>query len=98
MADAMVTGRMPSRKKEAGNAILAHAGLNASQAIGMMYDKLIESKSVDFLLEGPAQSRESKLAAAAAFVDSLSVKRASRFDDMTDVEIRCERLASRGLM
>ena len=42
METAMVTGRMTPQKKEAGNAILKRAGLNASQAINRLYDRLIE--------------------------------------------------------
>ena len=41
---------------------------------------------------------EAKWAAASRFVDSLSSKRASRFDDMTKAEVRMERLRSRGMM
>ena len=98
MADAMVTGRMEVKRKEAGNVVLANAGLNASQAIGLMYGRLIEDRNADFLLKQSAKSREDRFAAAAQFVDGLSVKRTSRFDAMTDAEIRMERLASRGLV
>ena len=51
--------------------------------------------------EGLDSSRigdEAKWAAASRFVDSLSSKRASRFDDMTKAEVRMERLRSRGMM
>lgn len=98
MADSMVTGRMPQQKKNAGNAILQSCGLNASQAIGLMYERLLEDRNADFLLKQPSQSRSARFASAASFVDSLSSKRASRFDSMTDAEIRRDRLASRGLM
>ena len=97
MADSMVTGRMSAEKKEAGNAVLAHAGLNASQAIGLMYDRLIDERGVGFLLDEPEGARYSKFASAALFVDGLARKRANRFANMTDAEIKMERLASRGL-
>ena len=38
MADAMVTARMSSEKKEAGNRILEQMGTNASQAVNRLYD------------------------------------------------------------
>ena len=38
METAMVTGRMTPQKKEAGNAILKRAGLNASQAINRLHE------------------------------------------------------------
>ena len=98
MNDAMVTGRMSAKRKEAGNAVLAQAGLNASQAIGLMYDRLIDERNADFLCEQPAASRESRMASAALFVDRLSSRRASRFDGMSSADIKMERLKSRGLV
>jgi len=92
----MVTARMLDEKKRKGARILAREGLSASQAINLMYDKMIEGFS-----GGPVGSRigdEAKWAAASRFVDSLSSKRASRFDDMTKAEVRMERLRSRGMM
>ena len=92
MDDSMVTARMLDEKKRKGARILAREGLSASQAINLMYDKMIE--------EGEASriGDEAKWAAASRFVDSLSSKRASRFDDMTKAEVRMERLRSRGMM
>lgn len=98
MADSMVTGRMPAEKKEAGNRVLAAAGIKPSQAIGLMYDRLIETRDAGFLTTLPEGSRASSLASASLFVDSLVEKRASRFDDMTPAQIKRERLAARGLM
>ena len=51
MADAMVTGRMSQQKKEAGGRVLKEAGLNASQAVNLLYDKLIEEGNAEFLTE-----------------------------------------------
>lgn len=105
MADVMVTGRMPSQKKHAGNSILKDAGLNASQAINLMYSKLIEERSTDFLKEPDTASsggaaNAAKWKAAAAFIDSLAsptpVK--SRFDAMTDSEIKMDRLRAKKLV
>ena len=96
MDDSMVTARMLDEKKRKGARILAREGLSASQAINLMYDKMIEEGEA-----GADSSRigdEAKWAAASRFVDSLSSKRASRFDDMTKAEVRMERLRSRGMM
>ena len=85
MPTSMVTGRMDDYKKERGAQVLAQAGLTASQAT--------------FLLpNAQATPPVERIQVAAQFVDSLSRKTSSRFDDMTKAEIRAERLASRGLM
>lgn len=94
MSSVMVTGRMDSRKKQRGLAILEREGSNASQAINRMFDRIIESNSAEFLFEEKDASES--LRAAASFVDSLSEKRASRFDSMSKEEIKQERLSSRG--
>ena len=94
MDDSMVTARMLDEKKRKGARILAREGLSASQAINLMYDKMIEEGEADSSRIGD----EAKWAAASRFVDSLSSKRASRFDDMTKAEVRMERLRSRGMM
>lgn len=97
MSSVMVTGRMDSRKKQRGLAILEREGSNASQAINRMFDRIIESNSAGFLFEEKKDASES-LRAAAPFVDSLSEKRASRFDSMSKEEIKRERLSSRGVI
>ncbi|MDO4290593.1 MAG: type II toxin-antitoxin system RelB/DinJ family antitoxin [Eggerthellaceae bacterium] len=99
MADAMVTGRMDAAKKSRGARVLSDAGLTASQAINLMYDRLVNEGSAVFLKEGDAPAADSaRWTSAARFVDSLSASRSSRFDHMSKGDIRRERLASRGLM
>lgn len=98
MSDAMVTGRMDSSKKSQGARILANSELSASQAINLMYDRLIEEGSADFLSEAQSgKSRSSKWQKAALFIDSLTEKRASRFHDMSKAETKMDRLRARGL-
>ncbi len=99
MADVMVTGRMPASKKQAGNAVLQDVGLNASQAINSMYSKLIAERSASFLEESPTDD-PMKWHAAASFIDSLLDTRSfeTRFDTMSDAEIRMDRLHARGLV
>ena len=94
--DAMVTGRMTADKKAAGNVVLENAGLNASQAVNALYDRLIETRSVDFLFDRNVSLVEWK--SAAKLIDSVYVPIDSRFDDMTRKEIKQERLRARGLM
>ena len=48
MDDSMVTARMLDEKKRKGARILAREGLSASQAINLMYDKMIEEGEVSF--------------------------------------------------
>ena len=96
MEDAMVTGRMSAEKKAAGAKVLSKAGLNASQAINMLYDKLVEEQGVDFLIHQKPDSREWE--SAAKFIDALAspapVK--TRFDAMTRGEIKLERAKAKG--
>ncbi len=98
MEDAMVTGRMSAEKKAAGNAVLEKAGFNASQAINALYDRLVETKSVDFLFDRHVSPQQWK--AAAKVVDSIAspVPIHTRFDDMTRGQIKLERAKSRGLV
>lgn len=99
MEDAMVTGRMLPGKKRKGTDLLQQEGLNASQAINLMYDRLIEDGNAQFLLpEKPSLSNYSKWMIASRFVDSISTERTSRFDEMSKAEIRRERLQSRNLI
>lgn len=97
MNEAMVTGRMGAEKKARGGRILQKSGLSASQIINLLYDRLISEGNADFLTaERPRDNAAWE--SAARFVDSLSVRQESRFDDMTKAQIRVERLKSRGLM
>ena len=55
----MVTGRMPERKKQQGLRVLKRDGMNASQAVNLLFDRLIEEGSADFLLQdGDASADE----------------------------------------
>lgn len=98
MQDVMVTGRMSAEKKAAGNAVLDKAGMNASQAINDVWDRLIETKSADFISEREVSQADWK--AAAKLIDSISspVPVHTRFDNMTRGEIKLERAKSRGLV
>ena len=98
MADAMVTGRMSERKKQQGLRVLKRDGMNASQAVNLLFDRLIEEGSADFLLQDVDASTDERWASAARFVDGLSCKRSTRFDDMTKAEIKLDRLAAKGLV
>lgn len=78
VTDAMVTGRMPERKKQQGLRVLKRDGMNASQAVNLLFDRLIEEGSADFLLQDGDASAERAVGTAARFVDSLSRKRSTR--------------------
>ena len=100
MADAMVTARMSSEKKEAGNRILEQLGINASQAVNRLYDYVIEKRQLPFPEEHvQKQYTQEEIAQAMAWVDSIrTLPRNNRFATMSDDEIRLERLKSRGLL
>ena len=97
MDDSMVTARMLDEKKRKGARILAREGLSAKDQPRVR--QMIEEGEAGFLRADSSRiGDEAKWAAASRFVDSLSSKRASRFDDMTKAEVRMERLRSRGMM
>ncbi|MCD8200012.1 MAG: type II toxin-antitoxin system RelB/DinJ family antitoxin [Coriobacteriaceae bacterium] len=98
MDDAMVTGRMDADKKARGNRILQRDGLSASQAINLMYDRLIQEGNAEFLAQQTPSFTAEDWQNAADFIDSLSLPLPSRFDTMTKAEIRMERLKKRGLV
>lgn len=99
MAEAMVTGRMSDQKKAAGNRILAREKLKPSQAINLMYQRLIEEKSARFLKkDADASPDPMQLKEALDFVDGLSSPHASAFDSMSDAQIKTHRLRAKGLM
>ena len=94
MDTAMVTGRMSAEKKAAGGKVLEKAGLNASQAINLLYDKLEEEQNADFLVHRKPARHEWE--SAAKFIDSIVMPFDSRFDNMTRGEIKLERAKSKG--
>ena len=96
LEDAMVTGRMSAAKKAAGGKVLAKAGLNANQAINLLYDKLEQEQSADFLTHRKPEPREWE--SAIRFIDALAapVPVHTRFDDMTRAEIKLERAKAKG--
>ena len=96
MDNAMVTGRMSTEKKAAGAKVLAKAGLNASQAVNLMYDKLEQEQSAEFLVRHKPEPREWE--SAARFLDSLYMEVNPRFEGMSRSEIRLERAKIKGLI
>lgn len=95
MADAMVTGRIPEEKKRRATSILKREGMNASQAINLLFDRVIADGSAAFL-SGATPDRTARCRAAAQFVDAIPRSRTTRFDDMTKAQIKMERLKDRG--
>ena len=98
MDDAMVTGRMSAEKKAAGNRVLEKEGLNASQAVNLLYDRLAEEQSIDFLEEEKPSRLQWKL--AAELIDSLAAQEYvhTPYDDMTRGEIKLARAIARGVV
>lgn len=98
MGITMVIARMDAEKIERGNRILAREGLTASEAINLMYDRLIADQSAAFLISGDEEPALQTGAWQTNVVDSISEPRTSRFDDMSRAEIKADRLRSRGLL
>ena len=96
MEDAMVTGRMSAEKKAAGNSVLEKNGLNASQAVNLLYDRLAEEQDTDFLEHGVPTRHQWKM--AAELVDSLYMDIDDRFFHMTRGEIKLARAKARGVI
>ena len=68
MDDSMVTARMLDEKKRKGARILAREGLSASQAINLMYDKMIEEGEAGFLRAESAMRRSGPLLLASSIL------------------------------
>lgn len=98
MADAMVTGRMPSQKKSQGNLVLKRAGLTASEAINLLYDKLIEDQDASCLEAASDSPSQVDWNRAFAFVNGIPQPSESHLDGMSHAQIKTERLKARGLM
>ena len=95
MADVMVTGRMAAEKKAAGNRVLEQLGLNPSQAINLLYDRLIAEGDADFLgVARPAVTRE-RLTDAFSFITGMRLPATDMFDGMTKAEIALMRYRDR---
>jgi hypothetical protein len=59
MGMTMVIARMDAEKIERGNRVLAREGLTASEAINLMYDRIIADQSAAFLIpEGEEPARQ----------------------------------------
>lgn len=94
MAGAMVSARMSSTKKEAGNRILERLGSNASQAINELYDYIVEKGALPWQEEQAPSSAVDKdrLREALDWVDGLQVDLSSDFAAMSIADARLHRL------
>ena len=95
MAESMVTGRMSAGKKAEGNRILREAGLNSSQAINMLYDRLIEERDASFLLKQKEAVSNDAVASAIETIKSLKLGYSSELADMTRGQVRLARFVSK---
>ena len=94
----MVTARMDEAKKKQAARILKREGLNASAAINMMYDRLIEDGNADFMRKEPRKITPEEWKSAAEFIRSIPIKRPTKFDNMTKGEIKLAKARSRGII
>lgn len=97
--DGMVTARMPEGKKKAGAAVLAELGVTASQAINGLYDFMLEHGKLPFDRDSNRGAADAQaLKKAIEWADSVVLPPDNRFTEMSDDDIRRERLVSKGLM
>ena len=72
MAESMVTGRIDAGKKARVGQILQQNGMNASQAINLLYDKIEQTGNCNFLSKAPSVSANAETwKRATDYVDSL---------------------------
>lgn len=97
MSDAMVTARMSSTKKEAGNKILEKIGTNASQAVNDLYDYVLENGVLPWqkgVLRRTVGKEE--LAGAMKWVEGLQVDVSPEVSGMSIKDAKRARLGVRG--
>ena len=90
-SDVMVTGRMTAEKKAAGNRVLESLGLTSSQAINMLYERLIADEDAAFLGYERPRATEVQVLDALEFIRGMSLPPTSMFDGMTKGEIKLMR-------
>lgn len=100
MQNAMVTARMSQAKKEQGARALKKMGKTANAAINDLFDYIIRHESMPNMKAGSSEQTERivKLAEAIKWADSISLPADNRFAQMTDDQIKEERLRSKGLL
>ena len=94
MADAMVTARISSGKKEAGNRIFEKLGTNASKVINDLYDYVLKHEALPFDGENLREGRlsDEKIALMREVVRSVPKPPAdSEFATLSDEEIKRRR-------
>lgn len=97
MSDSMVTARMPQAKKDAGNAVLAALGTNASSAINNLYDFVIQNRALPFEQNNvPCASSAKRIKEALSFVDSIPRVAPSEFDNLDMHELKRRKLIDKG--
>ena len=85
---------LSAEKKAAGNRVLEKEGLNASQAVNLLYERLAEEQGIGFLGQGKASEHQWRL--AAELVDSLYMDVDERFSEMSRGEVKLARAKARG--
>ncbi len=95
--DAMVTARMPQGKKDAATDVLRELGTSHSQFINDAYDYIIKNRRLP-LSDDSKQWSEQEIRTALAFIDSIPVRSANEYANMSTEEIKRERMLKRGLM
>ena len=95
MSSTMVTARMDEHKKMRGNAILKRQGKTPSDVINELYDIIIKEGGVPWVQDtgGIASMSEEEIKQAYDFIRSIPAPK-SRFSNMTDDEIKKERLSA----
>lgn len=97
MGDVMATGRLSKEKKLAGVRVLDKEGITVSQAINLLFDRLIEDGNADFLKRAGHQAASTaRWELAASFVDSLPKLSDVHALDIDAEQVRMRRLGMEG--
>ncbi len=101
MNEATVSSRMPESTKRQAQQILEKNGTNTSKVINALFERIVEEGGISFLMpktEDKQELQAQNLKRAIEFIDSIPIKRTSKFDNMTHSEIKMQRLKDRGLL
>ena len=85
-ATSMLHVRLDDRLKERGNAVLAAMGLSASDAVRLLYHRLIADQAFPLELKVP----NAKTQAAMIEAEDIAAKRLARFADVEEMVVALE--------
>ena len=101
MIEATVTSRVPASTKKQVQGILKRNGTNSSKVINSLFNRIAKEGNISFLSnmqEEKEALKKQNLERAVTFIDSIPIERKNQFAEMSDSEIKAQRLKDRGLL